>query len=239
MKRTSTIALISAFLFALLAGPASAHPAYKDSSPQADATVADPPTEVWVEFTESIDAGTISVFDPCGEQVDHGDEELNLTSDRLTTGTHADKAGTYTVKWHVVGSDSHETQGEFAFTSTGGTSCPQEETEEPTAPRDNNRHRERTPDTTAEEDEPSADVEHPARHQHAQKHRHPARTKDRVKGRRETKTTTLTQQAPEPASDKGIWDGIPMGDFFIALTVAALIGAAGGRIYAGIIGPRR
>jgi hypothetical protein len=45
-------------------------------------------------------------------------------------------------------------------------------------------------------------------------------------------------KAREPHASS-IWDGIPLGDFAISLVVAALIGAAGGRIYAGIVGPRR
>lgn len=38
---------------------------------------------------------------------------------------------------------------------------------------------------------------------------------------------------------KGLMDGIEWGEFAFALAIAAVIGAAGGKVYAGIVGPRR
>ncbi|MEA2517892.1 MAG: CopC domain, partial [Actinomycetota bacterium] len=99
MKRLLLLCAVAIVGSSAVAIPAFAHPAYKDSSPQSGATVSQPPTELWIDFTESIESGTISIYDPCGDQVDHGDEEMNLTKDRLTTAAHGDRAGTYRVQW--------------------------------------------------------------------------------------------------------------------------------------------
>jgi hypothetical protein len=58
---------------------------------------------------------------------------------------------------------------------------------------------------------------------------------------REGRGMHLVQPAQEetPAeAEPGIWD-LPWGDFAVALVIAALIGAVGGFVYAGIMGPRR
>jgi methionine-rich copper-binding protein CopC len=243
IKRSLFAALLAALITSLFQTSAWAHAAYKDSSPGKDATVTSPPNEVWVDFTEMIEDGNVSVYDPCGEQVDHGDDEKNLTNDRITTATHADKAGTYTVQWSVLGADGHPTKGEFTFTSSNGESCPQDEPARPTESRD--RTRRQQPGTNVDEDPADSTAQRASRpgakQEDSQRSGSEAQTKDRARKQGSNKPLALSQsqEAPEPASDKGIWDGIPMGDFFTGLAVAAVIGAAGGRIYAGIIGPRR
>jgi methionine-rich copper-binding protein CopC len=250
MKRILVVSAIATVALATFPAVAHAHPAYKSSSPAANASVAQPPTEVWVEFTEMIEDGSITIYDPCGARADHGDDEMNLTSDRLTTGAHGDRSGTYRVVWSVLGSDGHNTKGEFTFTSTGGDACPGAEEEEEDEPR-KERQRERTrEDRTIGEDDDAdlgssngsdrergndrSDVRRRDRENDRQ------RDRTRVKGTREQRDLAQQPTDPsEPTGDKGIWDGIPLGDLMVALGVAALIGAAGGRIYAGIIGPRR
>jgi hypothetical protein len=49
---------------------------------------------------------------------------------------------------------------------------------------------------------------------------------------------SATGQGANAAVGTGLWD-IPRTPFFVALLVAAAIGAAGGFVYAGIMGPRR
>jgi copper resistance protein C len=242
MKR---LAVVVPLVLAVLGGMTSlaeAHPAYKSSSPAANSSVAQPPSEVWVEFTEAIEDGTITVIDPCGDQADHGDEEMNLTMDRLTKGTHGDKAGTYTVQWSVLGSDGHSTRGEFTFTSSGGADCPGTKEPDPVAPPKKDRDP-RTPVVQKDVEDDGTSVDNKTDRpkdgsDHKRKQHHNNKSNDRVKGKR---VVDIAQPSPptDETAAKSIWDGIPLGDFLMALTVAALIGAAGGRIYAGIIGPRR
>jgi len=251
MKRALFVAAAAALIVSSLSGIAAAHPAYKDSDPKSGATVSSPPTELWIEFTEAIERGSIEVYDPCGERADHGEPELNLTSDRLTIGMHGDKAGAYLVKWEVLGSDSHVTRGEFSFTSSGGDACPvaddDDDSEEPPDrdKRDDNDRDDSDRGDVGEDDRTAQTAE--ANDSRAERRRRDARkprheghrrsAKDRVAG----KQLLVQEGSPdvEETSAPGIWDGIPMGDFLVALGVAALIGAAGGRIYAGILGPRR
>ena len=246
MKRIVFVTAVAAIALASFPAVAQAHPAYKASSPAANASVSQPPTEVWVEFTEMIDDGSITIYDPCGDRADHGEDEMNLTNDRVTTGAHGDKSGTYRVEWSVLGSDGHNTRGEFTFTSTGGDACPgAEEEEEPEEERPRERVREERPTSDNEDSIGSGGSD-----SDRDGDRSVVRGRNRENDTRQKRPTVKVQreqrdlaQQPtdpsEPAGDKGIWDGIPMGDFLMALGVAALIGAAGGRIYAGIVGPRR
>ena len=246
MKRILFLVSASLLFIATSAGIAQAHPAYKDSSPQAGATVGSPPTELWVEYTERIEGGSVTITDPCGDRADHGEDEMNLTGDRLTTGMHGDKAGTYVVAWSVLGSDGHNTRGEFTFTSSGGASCPgtkepeREPEKEPTEkrevtrpPADNSQNSTTTEDEAdrrTSDPDPSRDKDRPGR----------VRTpRDTVKAERQFRDVAQSPADTTETAGKSVWDGIPLGDFLISLGVAALIGAAGGRIYAGIVGPRR
>jgi methionine-rich copper-binding protein CopC len=249
MKRILLVTAIATIAIASVPAIAHAHPAYKASSPSANASVAQPPTEVWVEFTEMIDDGSITIYDPCGARADHGEDEMNLTNDRVTTGAHGDKSGTYRVEWSVLGSDGHNTRGEFTFTSTGGNACPgSEEEEEEEREEQRPRERVRNDRPTAEDDDGIGSDNGSDRRRDADRSVVRRRDRDndsqrnrpRVKGQREQRDLAQQPSDPsQPTGDKGIWDGIPMGDFLMALGVAALIGAAGGRIYAGIVGPRR
>lgn len=246
MKRILLLAVASLFIVATLGGVAQAHPAYKDSSPQAGATVPSPPTELWVEFTERIEGGSVTITDPCGDRADHGEDEMNLTSDRLTTGMHGDKAGTYVVGWSVLGSDGHNTRGEFSFTSSGGAACPgtkeperdPEEDPEPKreAPRPRTDREEGPRTGTDEVERRRSDRKAPEEKDRADRSRRP---RDRVKAERQFREVAQSPADTTETAGKSVWDGIPIGDFLISLGVAALIGAAGGRIYAGIVGPRR
>lgn len=248
MMKRILLAVIAALLLSSLSGTAWAHPAYKDSDPKAGATVSAPPTELWVEFTESIEEGYVHVYDPCGERVDHGEPERNLTNDRITVGTHGDKAGAYRVHWEVLGSDSHITRGEFSFSSSSGDTCPVEDDDdpepEPEEPSNNNDDRADT-DTDRTTDDPRSPQERSDATESARRDRTEStesRQRQNTRADRDADSQVLAQDETidaEETSATGIWDGIPIGDFIIALVVAALIGAAGGRIYAGILGPRR
>jgi methionine-rich copper-binding protein CopC len=106
----------------LVAAPALAHPKVVARSPEDGATVDQPPSEVSVEFDEIVTNANLEVFDPCGAQVDDGNTQtLGRTA---SVGMSADKAGTYTVRWAVVSEDSHNVRGDWTFTSSGGAACP-------------------------------------------------------------------------------------------------------------------
>jgi methionine-rich copper-binding protein CopC len=236
---------------ATLTGTALAHAAYESSEPNNKSTVSSPPSRVIADFTErlSTDNSRLMVFDPCGSQVDNQDSLV--ANDRITTSMSADKRGTYVVRFEALSAvDGHLTRGQFTFTSTGGQPCPtdpSEEEEEPeqTEPRNDPQNRDR----------PSSD-----RSQDTQRDDRTASEARRDDGG--DNRTSTGREAPAGSEEDGagtapdvaagsegevdleveatsIWDGIPMTDFFVALGVAAIIGAGGGRIYAGIMGPRK
>lgn len=251
MGRRKIFSLVAGTVFlAALSGTAWAHPAYKASDPPSGSSVSSPPGELWVEFTETIEGGKLEVFDACDAQVDNGDSTENLTSDRLTVSLSASTQGTYRVDWSVLGSDGHPTRGSFTFSVSGGEECAGEEPPpSQDDPREGNQPRERE-DRQGSDPAPVGAPGTDTGRQGGQGDR-PSRAddgtragegrEDRTNARRDR--TAEAVAAPEdpqesaPTSNPGIWDGIPIGDFLVALGVAAVIGAAGGRIYAGIMGP--
>lgn len=251
MKRPVVLTLAASLMSLALSGVAWAHPAYKASDPGKDATVSQAPSEVWVEFTESIEGGQVEVFDPCGQQVDNHDSTQNLTNDRITVSVSAHHAGTYRVRWKVLGEDSHSTQGEFTFAVSSGHPCPGEEKETVKEPRERDRENEpRQQDdqrVSMSEPEDEDEARNSGDRVRATRERRPvaaSRASATEKRARSNRQRNVVAQAPDPhptddeSEERGIWDGIPIGDFLIALMVAALIGAGAGRIYAGILGPK-
>lgn len=233
-----------------LTGTAFAHAAYESSEPNNGSTVSSPPSRVIADFTErlSSDNSNLSVFDPCGKQVDHQDSLV--ANDRITISMSADKQGTYVVRFEALSAvDGHLTSGQFSFTSSGGEPCPDNAAEEEdgssgSEPRDQPR----TEDgSVGDESQDGRDSGAGSRERSEARTRNEDAGSQRAISSDEEGTLGNNVDIAAPSNEgvdlnteeMSIWDGIPMGDFLIALAVAALIGAAGGRIYAGIVGPRR
>lgn len=111
------VALVAAAPVAL------AHAAYKSSDPADRSTVASPPSRVTAEFTEPLtQSSSLQVFDPCGNRVDQGDS--NVSGYQMSVSMSGEAAGTYVVDFTAQSAlDSHTTRGSFSFTSSGGASC--------------------------------------------------------------------------------------------------------------------
>lgn len=107
-----------------VSAPAMAHDATESSSPAPGATVATPPGEVSVTFNKNplgIHA-QISVKDSTGAEWSDGAVQIvdNTASQKLKAGA---PAGSYTVAWRVVSSDSHPIEGTFGFTATAAAAA--------------------------------------------------------------------------------------------------------------------
>lgn len=104
-----------------LAGPAAAHDAAESTSPAQGATLAAPPDEVSVTFSNKpLGIGaSFSVKDASGTEWADGPVQIvdNVATQKLRGGA---PAGAYTVAWRVVSSDSHPIEGTFAFTAASG-----------------------------------------------------------------------------------------------------------------------
>jgi hypothetical protein len=236
--------LVVLVLFATVALPtaALAHASYKSSDPANRSTVATAPASISAEFTEPLASGSyLQVFDPCGDQVDNGDTEISGYTMSVTQGSS--RAGTFTVRFRALSTlDPHEVNGSFSFTATGGEPCPGAE-----PPADEKSETAEKSETVedAERDQPvvaaddgdpeqqgSADASEGDRKEGRESNAKPLRKKDE----RKAKTRVLAQRRER--DQRGLFDDMPIGSFAISLAISALIGAAGGKVYAGIMGPR-
>lgn len=257
-RRKVTLAGAAAAVILAAAAPAVlAHAAYKSSNPADKSTVASPPGQVTAEFTEPLtDSSSMSVFDPCGQQVDNGDSNPNGYN--MSVSMSGDKAGTYTVEFKAQSAlDSHVTSGAFTFTSSGGDPCPGSEpppTQKP-QPRDGGSgggggggddpapQDPTTPSSSGGSGGAAATGGGggPKANGNAGSDgaaRNPRR--DRSSGGGGVRETVAIQNTgtTAPADEPAPWD-LPLGGVVLALALCVMIGAAGGRVYAGIVAPPR
>ncbi|WP_163550612.1 copper resistance CopC family protein [Candidatus Frankia nodulisporulans] len=113
-----------------LAAPASAHSRLVSTSPAADATVADPPTEVTLTFSESISSRYTRVAVTGPDGAPHTDGALRVQGGTVHQPLTATSNGVYTVSYQAVSADGHPIGGTFTFTVT------QAATPTPTTPPD-------------------------------------------------------------------------------------------------------
>lgn len=112
----AALALACVFVVAS-ASAASAHAVLLRTDPAPQSTVARPPKEVRLFFSESVEVsfGAIRVFDVNGKRADNGAvRHAGHGSEVVVTTPHL-KNGTYTVTWRVVSADGHPVHGGFVF----------------------------------------------------------------------------------------------------------------------------
>lgn len=246
-------------LLSVLSAPAvQAHAAYESSDPDNGSTVSSPPSRVIANFTEPlVKESRLEVYDPCGDKVDNGDSLV--AGDQITISMSGDKQGRYTVTFDVVSSvDGHPTNGDFAFTSSGGAPCAgavQQEEEGPSQQPQNDSgggrggQRSGSSGDSTGSSSGSSDTSRGSA----------SETRDRGRGNANKGNVSSTrsdgragaaarhrQKARVPniqpvaasaeAERQSALAGIPRATFAVGLVLAALIGAAGGKIYAGIMG---
>jgi hypothetical protein len=120
MMRHILLRLASAVL--LTAAPAAsafAHAFLDRAEPGVGSTVAAPPAEVKIWFTEALEPAfsTIAVTDAEGRHVEQGKARVDAASPMLLEVKLAPlPPGKYTVIWRVISVDTHPTEGNFAFT---------------------------------------------------------------------------------------------------------------------------
>ena len=257
--RLAAIAGAAAAFVLLFSGTALAHPRLTSSDPAAGSTVSSPPSEVYTEFSEAIVAGSyIKVTDPCGRSVNSGPTQVGATS--MTQAISAEAAGTYAVSWLANGADSHAVEGSFTFSSSGGAPCPGEEPEEDPGTggggtSGSGGSRGGASDAGASGGSDEGSVEGAATGAQDgnggghNNHRGGSNGKDGSKegkggkggkgdGGEEQSGATgplAGAQSDVPEAPSAI-EGIPMDGLVITLVVAAIIGAAAGKIYVSLSG---
>ena len=113
MRRSSLIGLILLLLYA--PEEASAHAMLDRAEPRVGNTVASPPREVTLWFTQKLESAFsgITVTDAAGQRVDSG--KARVSGNQMSVSLRPGGSGTYHVNWHVLSVDSHKTDGNFTF----------------------------------------------------------------------------------------------------------------------------
>lgn len=123
--KTMSFALFAAAAALSLPGIAAAHSELLSSSPAADATVAKP-VKLTLRFTDAIAApmsGVDIVMTGMPGMADHPPMPIkgfatSVAPDGRTLVVTLPRplpAGSYDLKWHVVGTDQHRVEGAFSF----------------------------------------------------------------------------------------------------------------------------
>ena len=109
------IAITSALLLGLATNAAQAHAFLNHANPLVGSTVAAPPHEISLTFTENLEPAfsTVEVTGPNGARADAG--KAQISGNIMRVGLKATGPGTYHVHWHALSVDTHTTQGSFTF----------------------------------------------------------------------------------------------------------------------------
>jgi methionine-rich copper-binding protein CopC len=105
----------AALLTMAISTTAHAHALLDRAEPRVGSTVPSAPKEVVLFFTQKLEPAfsAIEVSDANGARVDQGKTSVSTTSMRVDLKPLA--SGTYRVRWHVLSTDTHTTEGSFKF----------------------------------------------------------------------------------------------------------------------------
>jgi methionine-rich copper-binding protein CopC len=98
---------------------ARAHAFLDHAQPRVGSTLAQPPPQVKIWYTEELEGAfsRIQVFNSKGAEVDRKDSKVDPANKAIMTVSLPPLApGDYKVKWSAVAVDTHHTTGTFAFT---------------------------------------------------------------------------------------------------------------------------
>jgi methionine-rich copper-binding protein CopC len=114
-----TPAIVAFATAALVSGAAFAHAFLDHALPAVGATVAQPPTELTLWFTQALEMAFtgVEVTNAAGQRVDTGQVTLDPKDPQeLHVPLRPLQPGEYKVTWHALSVDTHRTVGDFSFT---------------------------------------------------------------------------------------------------------------------------
>jgi methionine-rich copper-binding protein CopC len=119
--KAGRLALFSVVFCGLLIskpGSARAHSFPRQETPSAGETLTTAPAEIVIKFDAPIEKvfAKLEVLDSSGKNLAQDQPLYGSDGATLSTKVAPLPAGTYTVKWAVVGADTHRTEGSYAFT---------------------------------------------------------------------------------------------------------------------------
>ena len=100
---------------------ALAHSFPEHEDPSAGATVPATPAQVTIKYDAPIEKlfDTLQVLDAAGRDKAAGAPQVSADGHELSIPVAPLSPGEYTVKWRVVGIDTHHTEGSYSFTVQG------------------------------------------------------------------------------------------------------------------------
>jgi methionine-rich copper-binding protein CopC len=114
------VATVAATAFAFTATTAAfAHAHLVRATPAAGGTVHDAPGEVVLRFNEKLETAfsTVVVRDAAGKQVDKADGQVDKADHTvMKVSLQPLTPGVYKVEWRALSTDTHKSNGDFAFT---------------------------------------------------------------------------------------------------------------------------
>jgi methionine-rich copper-binding protein CopC len=121
ITRTSFAGFIAVLVLIAGGAAAHAHSFPEEESPSAGQTLSVPPAEVSIKFDAPIEHlfAKLEVDGPDGKNCAVGDPTFGDDTRTLAVKLGALASGIYTVKWAVVGIDTHHTNGSYVFTVKG------------------------------------------------------------------------------------------------------------------------
>ena len=107
-----------------IAGVASAHSFPESQTPSAGQKLASAPAEVTINFDAPIEKlfAKLEVTGADGRDEAAGAPQISDDGRHMSVKVASLKPGDYTVKWAVVGIDTHHTQGSYTFSIVSGGS---------------------------------------------------------------------------------------------------------------------
>lgn len=118
--RSISATFVAAALSMAATGHAFAHAELETSSPQRNAVLKSPPTEVAIDFSEDVNPklSLILVKDAAGKRVDKDDGHVAADNAKhFSVDLNPLAAGTYEVHWvSVAAEDGHKLIGAYKFT---------------------------------------------------------------------------------------------------------------------------
>lgn len=115
MRRSTLLGLLVLLLVFAGTSQASAHATLDHAEPRVGNKVATMPPEVTLWFTQKLEPAfsSITVTDAAGKRVDTG--KARVDGSQMAISLRPGGSGTYHVKWRVLSTDSHTTEGNFTF----------------------------------------------------------------------------------------------------------------------------
>jgi methionine-rich copper-binding protein CopC len=107
-----------------IAGVASAHSFPESQTPSAGQKLASAPAEVTINFDAPIEKlfAKLEVTGADGRDEAAGAPQISDDGRHMSVKVASLKPGEYTVKWAVVGIDTHHTEGSYTFSISSGGS---------------------------------------------------------------------------------------------------------------------